>query len=64
MKKKPKVSPGQSHPAIGMWADREDMKNPSKYVRRLRRGRKIRGVQSNEPTGTESTNQRSNELTK
>ncbi len=26
-------------PAVGMWADREDMKNPSKYVRDLRKGR-------------------------
>ena len=27
------------HPAFGMWADRADMKDPSAYVRELRKGR-------------------------
>ena len=27
------------HPAFGTWADREDMTDPSVYVRRLRKGR-------------------------
>ena len=27
------------HPAKGMWADREDMKDPTEYVRKLRQGR-------------------------
>ena len=27
------------HPAVGMWADRSDMKDPSAYVRELRKGR-------------------------
>ncbi len=26
-------------PAVGMWDDREDMKDPSEWVRNLRRGR-------------------------
>lgn len=26
-------------PAFGLWKDRADMKDPAKYVRRLRRGR-------------------------
>ena len=29
----------QKHPASGMWADREDMKDVAAYVRGLRRGR-------------------------
>ncbi len=28
-----------AHPAVGMWADREDMKDPAAYVRRIRKGR-------------------------
>ena len=27
------------HEAVGMWADREDMKDPAAYVRELRKGR-------------------------
>jgi antitoxin (DNA-binding transcriptional repressor) of toxin-antitoxin stability system len=27
------------HPAVGMWADRSDMKDPSAFVRKLRKGR-------------------------
>jgi addiction module RelB/DinJ family antitoxin len=27
------------HPAFGMWADREDMKDPAEWVRSIRRGR-------------------------
>ncbi|MBI1318150.1 MAG: type II toxin-antitoxin system Phd/YefM family antitoxin [Candidatus Hydrogenedens sp.] len=27
------------HPAFGMWADREDMANPTEYVKQLRRER-------------------------
>ena len=27
------------HPAFGMWADREDLRDPSDYVRQLRKGR-------------------------
>jgi antitoxin (DNA-binding transcriptional repressor) of toxin-antitoxin stability system len=30
------------HPAFGMWADREDMKDPSAWVRKLRRKRRER----------------------
>lgn len=29
----------RDNPAIGMWADREDMKDPAEYVRVMRRGR-------------------------
>ena len=29
------------HPAFGMWKDREDMKNPSAWVRKLRLGRRF-----------------------
>ncbi len=29
----------QSSPAFGMWKDREDMEDPSEYVRRQRKGR-------------------------
>lgn len=29
----------RDHEAVGMWADREDMKDVEAYVRRLRRGR-------------------------
>ena len=29
----------RDNPAIGMWSDREDMKDPVEYVRKLRRGR-------------------------
>jgi hypothetical protein len=28
-----------NHPAFGIWADRDDMKDVAAYVRRLRRGR-------------------------
>lgn len=28
-----------AHPGFGMWKDREDMKDPAAYVRKLRRGR-------------------------
>ncbi|MCC6123538.1 MAG: type II toxin-antitoxin system prevent-host-death family antitoxin [Pirellulales bacterium] len=27
------------HPAVGMWKDREDMKDVEQYVRQIRRGR-------------------------
>ncbi len=27
------------HPAFGMWKDREDMRDPAAYVRKIRRGR-------------------------
>ena len=27
----------KDHPAFGMWKNREDMKNPSEYVRKIRR---------------------------
>jgi antitoxin (DNA-binding transcriptional repressor) of toxin-antitoxin stability system len=27
------------HPAFGMWAEREDMVDPSEYIRNMRRGR-------------------------
>ena len=30
-----------SHPAFGMWKDREDMKDPVKWVRKIREGRKF-----------------------
>ncbi len=29
----------RDHPAVGMWADREDMKDVNAYIRRLRKGR-------------------------
>ena len=29
----------KDNPAFGMWADREDMKDPSEWVRKIRRGR-------------------------
>ena len=29
----------EDHPAFGMWADRDDMKDVAGYVRRLRKGR-------------------------
>lgn len=39
----PAAGPAQKsirdNPAIGMWADRDDMKNPAEYVHTLRRGR-------------------------
>lgn len=28
-----------AHEAVGMWADRDDMANPSVYVREMRKGR-------------------------
>lgn len=30
----------EDHPSFGMWADREDMKDPAAWVRRLRRRRR------------------------
>lgn len=30
-----------SHPAFGMWKDREDMKDPVDWVRKIREGRKF-----------------------
>jgi antitoxin (DNA-binding transcriptional repressor) of toxin-antitoxin stability system len=30
----------QDHPAFGMWADREDLKDVAAHVRALRRGRR------------------------
>jgi prevent-host-death family protein len=30
----------KKHPAVGMWADREDMKNPTEWVREKRRSRR------------------------
>lgn len=29
----------KDNPAVGMWADRQDMEDPAEYVRKLRRGR-------------------------
>ena len=29
----------KDNPAVGMWADREDMADPAAYVRKLRKGR-------------------------
>jgi hypothetical protein len=29
----------ESHPAFGMWKDREDMKDPAAYVRKIRQPR-------------------------
>ena len=40
--KKPKVKV-RDHPAFGMWADREDMKDPAAYVRKIRE-RRFRGL--------------------
>jgi prevent-host-death family protein len=36
--KKPKMKV-RDHPAFGMWADREDMKDPAAYVRKIREPR-------------------------
>ena len=33
------VSKAEDHPAFGLWAERDDMKEVSEYVRRLRAGR-------------------------
>lgn len=30
----------RKHPAFGMWADREDMKDPAQWVRNLRKRRR------------------------
>jgi antitoxin (DNA-binding transcriptional repressor) of toxin-antitoxin stability system len=35
---KPKMKPSD-HPFCGMWKDREDMKDPSAWVRKIRRSR-------------------------
>jgi antitoxin (DNA-binding transcriptional repressor) of toxin-antitoxin stability system len=37
-KKKPKMKV-EDHPFFGMWADREDMKDPAAYVRKIREPR-------------------------
>ena len=34
-----KCRPMSEHPACGMWKDREDMKDPSAWVRKIRRSR-------------------------
>ncbi len=36
---KPTLEEARRHPAFGMWKDREDMKDPSAWVRNLRRSR-------------------------
>lgn len=33
------ASKAADHEAFGMWADREDMRDPAAYVRKLRKGR-------------------------
>ena len=38
---KRKVHDITKDPAFGMWKDREDMKNPSAWVRKLRLGRRF-----------------------
>ena len=39
-----------NHPTVGMWADREDMKDPAEWVRKRRRGRRERCL---DPVGGE-----------
>ena len=34
-----KRTPAAEHPAVGMWKDREDMKDPAAWVRKIRRNR-------------------------
>jgi antitoxin (DNA-binding transcriptional repressor) of toxin-antitoxin stability system len=36
---KPTLEEARRHPAFGMWKDRKDMKDPSAWVRNLRRSR-------------------------
>ena len=36
---KPKKGKLMDHPAVGMWADREDMADPVAYVRKIRQPR-------------------------
>ena len=38
---KPKSLKMTEHPAFGMWKDREDMKDPAAWVRKLRQGRRF-----------------------
>ncbi|MHC4248228.1 MAG: type II toxin-antitoxin system prevent-host-death family antitoxin [Planctomycetota bacterium] len=38
-KRKRKRMPAADHPAVGMWKDREDLKDPSAWVRGIRRSR-------------------------
>ena len=33
------IGSAKDHPAFGLWADREDMKDVAEYVRQLRKGR-------------------------
>lgn len=42
----------RNHPAVGMWADREDMKDPTAWVREKRRNRRARLLEN---SGGEST---------
>jgi hypothetical protein len=35
----PTTQPLQNHPAFGMWKDREDMKDPAAYIRKIRQPR-------------------------
>lgn len=37
--KEKSVSSIKNLPAFGMWKDREDMKDPAKFVRQIRKGR-------------------------
>lgn len=37
--RKRKYRSAADHPAVGMWKDREDMKDPSAWVRKIRRSR-------------------------
>jgi len=34
----PAIKPSE-HEAVGMWADRDDMKDPTEYIRQMRKGR-------------------------
>jgi antitoxin (DNA-binding transcriptional repressor) of toxin-antitoxin stability system len=36
---KPAIRSAQDHPAFGLWANREDMKDVAAHVRQLRKGR-------------------------
>jgi len=38
-RRKRKRMPAADHPAAGIWKDREDMKDPSAWVRKIRRSR-------------------------
>ena len=40
-RRKPSLEEMKKHPAFGMWKDREDMKDPVAWVRKIRRPRRL-----------------------